>query len=75
MAAFIAGTKGGNISALLPLLGLDQFGDCCRKSAATSKAIIEESKLSERKNDLLVLLEKRNATFGKLSDNEIEEHV
>jgi hypothetical protein len=54
VAAFIADTKGKKYSALLPLLGLHRLEIAAENLRQLSKAVIEESKLTERENDLQV---------------------
>ncbi len=71
VAAFIHDTKGGKYSALLPLLGLQSLEVAAENLRQLAKSAGEVAGLSETKTRVKQVKEKRTATFGTDTDDEI----
>lgn len=71
VAAFIRDTKGGKYSALLPLLGLQSLEVAAENLRQLAKSAGEVARLRETKADLKQVKDKRTATFGTNTDDQI----
>ena len=71
VAAFIYDTKGHKYSVLLPLLGLHELEVAAENLRQLTKAVEQQSKLTETKATLKVVEGKRKAAFDQDSDNQI----
>ena len=75
VAAFIRNTKGVKYSAILPLLGLDRMEAAAENVRQLAKSVEQRSNLKEGTGKVEALLAKRNAEFGSLSDQALDERV
>jgi recombinational DNA repair ATPase RecF len=71
VAAFIHDTKGGKYSALLPLLGLQSLEVAAENLRQLAKSAGDVARLNETKARLKLVREKRTATFGTDTDDQI----
>ncbi len=71
VATFIHDTKGDKYSALLPLLGLHQMEVAAENLRQLAKTVEQQSNLMEAKITLKEVNNKRKATFGADSDEQI----
>lgn len=75
VAAFIADTKGGKYSALLPLLGLGRMEVAAENLRQLAKSVETVSKLSETTIRLKAVATKRKETFGEDDDDQILKRI
>lgn len=75
VAAFIHNTKGGKYSALLPLLGLHPMELAAENLRQLARAVEQQSKLKELKATLREVENKRKATFGADTDEQIDKEI
>jgi energy-coupling factor transporter ATP-binding protein EcfA2 len=71
LANFIRETKGDKYSALLPLLGLHQMEIAAENLRQLAKSVEQQSKLKEMKASLAEISNRRRATFGSATGDQI----